>query len=43
MLSLGAVIENLVSVASVFGYAVESSVIEKDRFDSDVVELKLSK
>lgn len=43
MLSLGAFIENLAQAANTFGYAVETKVIAKDRFDSDVVKINLLK
>ena len=43
LLSLGAFVENLIQAAGAFGYAVETKVIAKDRFDSDVVKINLSK
>ncbi len=43
LLSLGAFVENLVQAAGAFGYAVETKVIAKNRFDSDVVRINLSK
>ena len=43
LLSLGAFVENLVQAAGKFGYAVETKVIAKDRFDPDVVKIHLSK
>ncbi len=43
MLSLGAFIENLVQAANSLGYVVETSVVAKDRFDSEVVLLNISK
>lgn len=43
MLSLGAFIENLAQAANAFGYSVETNVIAKDRFDSDVVKINLLK
>ncbi len=43
LLSLGAFIENLVQAANAFGYSVETSVIGKDRFDSEIALLNISK
>ncbi|WP_300460592.1 hypothetical protein [Desulfobacula sp.] len=43
LLSLGAFVENLVQAAGAFGYAAKTTVIAKDRFDSDVVRVRLSK
>ncbi|MBC8441896.1 MAG: twin-arginine translocation signal domain-containing protein [Deltaproteobacteria bacterium] len=43
LLSLGAFVENLIQAAGAFGYTVETKVIAKDRFDSDVVKIHLSK
>jgi hypothetical protein len=43
LLSLGAFVENLIQAAGKFGYAVETKVIAKDRFDPDVVKIHLSK
>jgi len=43
MLALGAFIENLVQAANAFGYAVETTIIAKERFDSDVVKIDLVK
>ena len=43
LLSLGAFTENLVQAANALGYVVETSVVAKDRFDSEVVLLNISK
>jgi hypothetical protein len=40
---LGAFIENLVQSANAFGYAVETSVLAKDRFETEVVMVNISK
>jgi len=43
LLSIGAFIENLVQAAGAMGYAVETSVIARDRFDPEVVMINISK
>jgi len=43
MLALGAFIENLAQAANAFGYSVETTIIAKERFDSDVVKIDLVK
>lgn len=43
LLSLGAFIENLVQAGNAFGYSVEISVAAKDRFDSEIILLNISK
>jgi hypothetical protein len=43
MLALGTFIENLAQAANTFGYAVETTIIAKDRFDSEVVKIDFIK
>ncbi|MBU1344001.1 MAG: nitroreductase [Proteobacteria bacterium] len=43
LLSLGAFVENLVQAARVFGYTAQTTVIAKDRFDPEVVTVRLLK
>jgi hypothetical protein len=43
LLSLGAFVENLVQAGNASGYSVEVSVIAKDRFDSEIMLLNISK
>ena len=43
LLSIGAFLENLVQAAAAHGYAVDPTIIAKDRFDPDVVSLRLEK
>lgn len=41
LLSIGAFLENLVQAAGAFGFEVEATTLSKDRFDENVVRVKL--
>jgi hypothetical protein len=43
LMSIGAFVENLLQAAVAYGYAVHITPIAKDRFDPDVVSLRLEK
>ncbi len=43
LLSIGAFVENLVQAAGALGYAVDTTVVAKDRFDEDVVRVRIEK
>ena len=43
LLSIGAFLENLVQAAGALGYEVETPLLAGDRFDADVVKVKLEK
>jgi hypothetical protein len=43
LLSIGAFVENLVQAAAAHGYAVNTTIIAKHRFDPDVISLRLEK
>ncbi len=43
LLSIGAFVENLVQAAGSLGYGVKTTVMAKDRFDQDIVRVRIEK